>query len=557
MLNAKNLGYLLPATLDPSGSDCVKIAVPDDDGHRAAFWGAIQTLAQWHNWERDAGKNGKTAAAVWAAVITAAHSEMGGLCNLPPDFRITDCDLEWRPTDTDDWINLGNVCGADGIQGIQGIPGVQGVQGIQGIQGATGDTGEAGEQGIQGDVGDQGIQGIQGVQGVQGDQGIQGVQGEQGEKGDQGGTGTKVYYPVGEPTPATENRNICAGVNGLLINFLIARYKHSMERWLQHLGGLITAGDVVIAMIELFTGGTAEALPVDEAYAFVTGLIVADAENIILDITDPDTQEEWRRLLYCRILDSGQYDLTEPIWDAFMADDIGVGLVLDHGLVNWAEKFDFETIRSRYSVHALDVITICENYDCGLQFPPEAPCAITTFVNTGDYAKYDDTAPNRQNFGIWETPFTPEYGYWDDGGKDVHFDLWQADNGFGQTTYRMGMIIDFGVPIDIQQLLVDMQIVGYTGYFAYAKANLYFHQGLDTQDPWIWAQYDGFSAVPNGFFNFTNLTNDAVRFAYLPMIFLWSQPNRTSDTPYINKTQVWSDNPVAQNTQDWYIQVCP
>ncbi len=557
MLNAKNLGYLIPDTIDPEGSDCVKIAVPDDANHRTAFWGALQTLANWHSWERNAEKSGKDVAAVWAAVITAAHSEMGGLCNLPPDFRIVACNLEWRPTDTDDWIDLGNVCGADGQQGIQGIQGIQGAQGDQGIQGATGDTGEQGIQGIQGDVGAQGDQGIQGIQGVQGDQGIQGDTGAQGEKGDQGGTGTDVFHTIGEPTTATENRHICAGVDGLMFKFLVPRYKHSMERLLQHLGGFETMGDVVIAMVELFTGGAAEALPIDEAWTFLFGLVIADVDNIILDITDPDTQEEWRTKLYCRIVNSGQFDLTEPIWDAFMADDIGVGLVLDHGLVDWAEKYDYETIRSRYNVHALDVITICENYDCGLQFPPEAPCAKTTFVDTADFAKYDDTAPNRQNFGAWATPFTPEYGYWSDAGKDVHFDLLDPDNGFGQTVYGAGMVIDFGVPIDIQQLLVDMQIVGSPNWFAYAKANLYFHQGLNTSDPWIWAQYDMFNNVAQGFFNFTGLTNDAVRFAYLPMIFLWAQPNRTSDTPYINKTQVWSDNPVTQNTQDWYIEVCP
>jgi len=38
------------------------------------------------------------------------------------EFRIEDCDLQWRPDDSADWISLGNVCGVDGADGdVRGL----------------------------------------------------------------------------------------------------------------------------------------------------------------------------------------------------------------------------------------------------------------------------------------------------------------------------------------------------------------------------------------------------------------------------------------------------
>ncbi len=83
---SKNLGYLIPTVIDPPDSDCVRIAVPDDPNHRAAFWGAMATLTQWHNWERNEAKTGKDAAAVWAGVVASAHQNfIEGLCEMDCD----------------------------------------------------------------------------------------------------------------------------------------------------------------------------------------------------------------------------------------------------------------------------------------------------------------------------------------------------------------------------------------------------------------------------------------------------------------------------------------
>lgn len=68
-------GYILPEVIDPAGSKCVSIPVPNDRYHIAAFWGALWTLGAWYNWERDSLKQGKDAAAVWQDIIAAARVE--------------------------------------------------------------------------------------------------------------------------------------------------------------------------------------------------------------------------------------------------------------------------------------------------------------------------------------------------------------------------------------------------------------------------------------------------------------------------------------------------
>lgn len=48
----KNAGYLLPEQLTGHELLCVDLLIPDADEYRAAFLGAIYTLADWWNWEK-------------------------------------------------------------------------------------------------------------------------------------------------------------------------------------------------------------------------------------------------------------------------------------------------------------------------------------------------------------------------------------------------------------------------------------------------------------------------------------------------------------------------
>ncbi len=98
-------GYLLPETMDPETSRCVLIEVPDDQLHWAAFWGQMDALTKWHNWERDDAKQGKDAAAIWAAVVDAARADwMIGECRLQVRQSTTDpCVLERSYDGGDTW----------------------------------------------------------------------------------------------------------------------------------------------------------------------------------------------------------------------------------------------------------------------------------------------------------------------------------------------------------------------------------------------------------------------------------------------------------------------
>jgi hypothetical protein len=72
--NNSDGGYRLPDVIDPEESICVTVRVPNDLMHLIAFWGALEELARWWNWERDALKRGREAAAVWRAVIDEARA---------------------------------------------------------------------------------------------------------------------------------------------------------------------------------------------------------------------------------------------------------------------------------------------------------------------------------------------------------------------------------------------------------------------------------------------------------------------------------------------------
>lgn len=64
--------WLLPAVIDPPRT-CVQILVPDDPDHRNAFWGALQQLGYWHNWERDQAHTAVQVASVWTDILATAY----------------------------------------------------------------------------------------------------------------------------------------------------------------------------------------------------------------------------------------------------------------------------------------------------------------------------------------------------------------------------------------------------------------------------------------------------------------------------------------------------
>lgn len=71
--------------------------------------------------------------------LQALMTEVTGLENFEPEFRISGDNLEWRADSEDEWIDLGRVTGEQGEQGEQGLQGLQGLNGLDGQDGQDGD----------------------------------------------------------------------------------------------------------------------------------------------------------------------------------------------------------------------------------------------------------------------------------------------------------------------------------------------------------------------------------------------------------------------------------
>lgn len=68
----KDNGYLLPSVVDPPRvSFC--ISIPNETNHLLAFWGALDQLGKWWNWQKDGTHTAKDVADVWADVWQVNH----------------------------------------------------------------------------------------------------------------------------------------------------------------------------------------------------------------------------------------------------------------------------------------------------------------------------------------------------------------------------------------------------------------------------------------------------------------------------------------------------
>jgi len=115
---SQNKGYPIPAIVAPVETRCFKVSVPDERGHRAAFFGAISSLAKWYNWETTNDNTGKLLADVWLGVFNSIVDCEAGFVEI--EFKNEDCHLFWREDAESDWIDLGNICGEPGTPGEPG-----------------------------------------------------------------------------------------------------------------------------------------------------------------------------------------------------------------------------------------------------------------------------------------------------------------------------------------------------------------------------------------------------------------------------------------------------
>jgi len=72
--------WTLPATVDPSGSVCYTVPVPNERFHIAAFLGALQDLGSAAQWADDEAHTAKDVAQVWRDIIDELEKEVCSGC---------------------------------------------------------------------------------------------------------------------------------------------------------------------------------------------------------------------------------------------------------------------------------------------------------------------------------------------------------------------------------------------------------------------------------------------------------------------------------------------
>src|SRR5512134_1123316 len=85
-------GWLLPDIINPSRKSFC-ISIPNEPRHVQAFFGTLQTLANWWEWQRDDQHLGTQVAQVWRSVVQDAYDSFLGdecmpPCDCPPMVRI-------------------------------------------------------------------------------------------------------------------------------------------------------------------------------------------------------------------------------------------------------------------------------------------------------------------------------------------------------------------------------------------------------------------------------------------------------------------------------------
>jgi len=102
----RKAGYLLPEQIDGHPLMCVSLKIPDVEEYRAAFVGALYTLAQWWSWEKsfEAGDTRATEAATYWRKLLLEEMCMPAVC--PIDLRqnpFDPCEIQ-KSTDGVNWV---------------------------------------------------------------------------------------------------------------------------------------------------------------------------------------------------------------------------------------------------------------------------------------------------------------------------------------------------------------------------------------------------------------------------------------------------------------------
>lgn len=401
-MSGRDGGWILPAVVDPPDRLCVQLHIPNDRGHVMAFWGALQELAYWFNWQRDPAKTGSAVANVWKDVLQQANVQFNsddpcpGECDsMIYDIRGDSCTLEVQREEGGAWEMIADfsLCGAEGPPGPEGPEGPQG------------------EQGIQGEQGPQGIQGIQGPPGPQGEPGVcppcEEIVGPDGTGG------------VPDPTPGAGVLDLkCAvatGVTSTVLAGLVELYDSRIRGDTIGIAlGFIGALYIIGGPIGFIAG----------AIAAIIGAMDAQQAQDRKDAIDSAFTEDVKCALYCNLDETG--GITRAVLDLWATDVAALPHIAAVDLAEFINGHTVETLRHEASVAAL-VDGSCASCSC--------------FVCNGVWTNYD-AAP---------TP-DPAYTFLVDLGLD-----WGSSE---MRDWQQGFDLDLGVPKIVQDVRMHVRSAG-------------------------------------------------------------------------------------------------
>lgn len=268
------------------------------------------------------------------------------------EFQLVDCDLQYRNSPEDEWISLGNVCGADGADGTNGTDGTDGVDGTNGTNGTDGADGADGADGIDGTDCD-----------------------------------CEEFNHVPTPTNpegADDNQtscNIAAGISEYLRDkeiFALSQANTAV--------GITTAIMGVVASIiaAVVTGGLAAPAIIAAVTVFINVLLAADGGERDAQIADDSFWNSLSCCIYCALKPNKDFDA---------ALQIAIGTAIrncDYTSGSYDAPFWYDVLASLWEALPIEVIRnnvavgALINYDCSGCDCPEELCDLDLWaVTTG------------------------------------------------------------------------------------------------------------------------------------------------------------------------------
>lgn len=255
--------------------------------------------------------------------------------------------------------------------------------------------------------------------------------------------------------PATPPRDyVCAGVRGLVTDFLIPRYKDVWDSVDLYIDGALSLAEAVVNVVDAMAFDLASQLtPVDDIAALIRTWENFLYETVMDTLNDPDFVEDIEEELYCAIKSASPVtgELTVGVWNAFTA---WVGNFWQgthyHGMQGFLESYHFDQIRKRFNVYALEPDTFCN----ALGWCPDKWTHTFDFT-TGSHG------------------FTATYGSYSAGVGFVHGDYLQDAN----TRIRRALITRSGIPaFTLTKMTTNYDCVVGDGYKRFQMGNNYLGQ---------------------------------------------------------------------------------